>query len=408
AYWVGCSTGGRQAMVMSQNFPAYFDGIVAGDPVYDLQAISLSTVWGVDQIYDLSPGPYTTVPEPAPEAPAPIIYANFPASDQTLFETALLQTCDGLDGVADGVIDNLPACLKAFDPATATYISNGVVYPLQCPAAKDATCLSPAQIQAVMRINRGPRNARGQTIEVPAGLQAPDHVDATIEGYQYDAGFMSTASIPLRKIGRPGGAPGDYALGLNQFPYAWISPPNPSYDPLAFNFGTDLGLLSKATPVVSYSTSADISKFIARGNKIIWYHGLSDPGPPVLGTILYYREMAAQHGGIAAAQRFSRLYLVPNMGHCSGGPATDQFDMLTPLVQWVENGVSPGPVPATGTNFTPALYQVDFVPTAPTRTRPLCPYPQEARYTGPTGSGLTAGLASLSNYSCIMPPAPPH
>jgi hypothetical protein len=219
---------------------------------------------------------------------------------------------------------------------------------------------------------------------------------------------MSTASIPVRDIGGPTSPPGNYALGLGQFPYAWLSPPDPSYNTLTFNFAADLGRLTKASPVVSFSTSADISEFIRRGNKIIWYHGLSDPGPPVLGTILYYQTMAAQNGGVKAAQKFSRLYLIPNMGHCGGGPATDQFDMLTPLAQWVENGVAPGPVPAKGVNFTPAVYQANFLPAAPTRNRPLCPYPQEARYIGPTGPGLAAGLAVESNYACTLPSGPPR
>ncbi|HKM73820.1 MAG TPA: DUF2252 family protein [Stellaceae bacterium] len=105
----------------------------AGDPVYDLEAISLSEIWGVQQIYKLSPGPYTTVAEPAPQAAAPLIYNNFPVSDQSLFETALLQSCDALDGVADGVIDNLPACRATFDPATATYSSGGTVTHCSAP-----------------------------------------------------------------------------------------------------------------------------------------------------------------------------------------------------------------------------------------------------------------------------------
>lgn len=188
SYWVGCSTGGRQGMVMSQNFPQFFDGIVAGDPVYDTEAISLSEIWGVQQIYKLSPGPYATVALPAPQPAVPIIYNNFPVSDQSLFETALLQACDALDGVADGVIDNLPACLAPFDPATATYTSGGTVYPLQCPGAKNSTCLSPAQICAVKNIHRGPRTDLGQTVKAAAGAQAPDYVDNTALGYAYDGG----------------------------------------------------------------------------------------------------------------------------------------------------------------------------------------------------------------------------
>ena len=173
-------------------------------------------------------------------------------------------------------------------------------------------------------------------------------------------------------------------------PYIWIQPPDPSFDPLTFNFNSDLDRLNKNSVLVTYSTSLDIKKFTRRGGKIIWYHGLSDPGPPVLGTIRYYTEMAQQNGGLKAARKFSRLYPIPNMGHCSGGPATDQFDLLSPLVAWVEQGADPDPVVASGTNFTSP-------PT--TRIRPLCPYPEEARYIGSPGGDL----GNAGNYKCIEP-----
>jgi hypothetical protein len=405
SYWVGCSTGGRQGMVMSQNFPEYFDGIVAGDPVYDLQAIQLGAIWGLQQVINVyttaTPPlpPLTYVPGPSPESAQPLSGAAFPKSDQALFETALLQACDGLDGFVDGVIDNLPACQAIFDPATATYVSGGKTFSLQCSGAKDATCLSSPQIQAIKRINQGPRTTGGDPVFAPAGAEAKDHVDNTVLGYAYDGGYMTTVGIPARQFGSP---PGFFAAGLTEFPYAFISPANPSYDPLSFNLNFDTGLLSRSTPLVSYSTSLDISKFVNYGHKIIWYHGLSDPGPPVLATINYYNEMAKQHGGLQAAQNFSRLYPIPNMDHCSGGASTDQFDFLTPLVQWVENGAAPGPVVASGVNFTSTVYQVGFIAGPPTnapttRSRPLCPYPQEARYIGTT----TAGLSDAANYECI-------
>ena len=143
-------------------------------------------------------------------------------------------------------------------------------------------------------------------------------------------------------------------------------------------------------PLVTYSTSLDISKFKNRGGKIIWYHGVSDPGPPSLGTIEYYEELAARNGGIEETKSFARLFLVPNMGHCRGGPATDQFDMLTPLVAWVEHGAAPEAITATGTSFTVAPAR---------RSRPLCPYPQQVRYTGAPGGDLSVA----SNYACVMP-----
>jgi hypothetical protein len=329
SYWVGCSNGGLHGMVMSQNFPSFFDGIIAGDSSYDLEAVALSDLYGLEQIlnvYNANPSlpPLSDLPQPAPQPPAPILYPAFPVADQALLETALLQACDALDGVPDGVIDNLPACKAKFDPATATYTSGGA-----------------------------------------------------------------------------------NALAA-EFGYAFLSPQQPNFYARGFNFDTDLEKLNRNTPLVTYSTSVNIRRFVDYGHKIIWFHGLSDPGVPVLGTIKYYEEMAQQFGGLDQAQQFSRLYPVPNMGHCSRGPATDRFDLLTPLADWVENGTPPGPINATGVNFTPATYQVSFVQGPATRTRPLCPYPQQARFTGSVSviGGVPvatnqADLADPTKYQCI-------
>ena len=446
SYWVGCSTGGRQGMTMSQIHPSFFDGIVAGDPVYDQEAIGLSEAYGGAQILnvynydvannvnaDASPppiAPLTTIPQAAPEASAPHVYPAFPSSDQGLFETALLQACDALDGVTDGVIDNLPACQASFNPATATYVDyNGAlggppntIYPLQCTGAKNATCLSPQQIQAAIKINLGPRTSTGAVVRVPAGAVAQDPVTNVVQGYPYDGGWMTTVGIPARKIGTssPTSAPGDFGgntVGI--YGYSFIAPPAPAYFALSFNVDTDLNLLLPSAPSVTGSTSLDISHFVNYGHKIIWYHGLSDPGPPVSGTTLYYNQMAQQFGGLQAAQNFSRFYPVPNMDHCTGGATTDGFDFLTPLVDWVENGNAPGPVVATSgaAAFSATTYQVvgNYITGAPVnaplkRSRPLCPYPQQARFTGTTGvvNGVTVAspssqLASASSYTCIQP-----
>jgi hypothetical protein len=431
SYWVGCSTGGRQGMAMSETFPQYFDGIVAGDPVYDLQAIQLGSIWGIQNIlnvYETATPPLpslTFAPGPAPEAAEPIVGAAFPPSDQSLFETTLLQACDALDGVTDGVIDDMPACKAKFDPSSATYTDYAgalgpanTIYPLQCPGAKNATCLSSAQIQAIKNIHQGARTSGGQTIQAPAGAAAPDHVDNTVQGYAYDGGFMTTVGVPSRNIGTTSSPPGFFGAGLVQFPYAFISPANPTYNSLNFNLNTDSGLLSTSTPIITNSTSLDISKLVNYGHKIIWYHGASDPGPPFLGTLRYYQQMADQFGGLSNAQNFSRLYPVPNMDHCTGGATTDQFDMLTPLVNWVEKGTPPAGIPATGVNFNATTYQVvgnyitDTFVNAPTaRSRLLCPFPQQARFTGSTTlmQGVSvavnpADLANSANYTCIRPP----
>jgi feruloyl esterase len=449
SYWVGCSTGGRQGMVMSQNFPSFFDGIVAGDPVYDQEALGMSETNGVEAILNVyltnpaltPPGP-TMISQAAPEPSGPHLYPAFPSSDQSLFETALMQACDTLDGVADGVIDDVPACVAHFNPTTAMWTDYtgalgpvGATYPLQCTGAKNPTCLSPAQIQAAMQINRGPRS-NGSLVTAPAGATAPDPVSNVSQGYQYDGGWMATTGIPSRKIGTssPNSLPGDFSLGVGTFGYLFLSPKCPTCYTLEFNFNsmtlTQSGstyALAPYTPVVNYSTSLDISQFVHYGHKIIWYHGASDPGPPILGTQLYYQQMARQFGGLQRAQNFSRFYPVPNMDHCTGGPTTDGFDFLTPLVGWVENGTPPGAVVSSGKNFNAATYQVvgnyitnGFINAPTTRSRPLCPFPQQARFTGSTTvvngvpvASTPSDLANATNYTCIQPPGgepplPPH
>jgi len=336
----------------------------------------------VQAIQAITPAPIATLSNGSP-----ILYPALPVADQNLFTSALLAACDPLDGATDGVIDNAGACAAKFDPATFVF-ANG--QPLQCTGTKAATCLTAAQIDAIKKINQGPRDARGAPIKAPAGAAARTPINATIFGYLYDGGFMAPTGIPSRKVGTPTSTPGDFALGLGQVPYIWVTPANPEMNPLSFSFAKDLDRLNPSTPLVSYSASLDIAKFKDRGSKIIWYHGTSDPGPPVLGTIEYYKQLAARNGDFAQTQAFARLFLVPNMGHCRGGPATDQFDMLTPLVAWVEQGTAPERIIASGTNFTSA---------PAVRSRPLCPYPVEVRYTGTPGGDL----ASAANYACVAP-----
>jgi len=440
SYWVGCSNGGRQGMIMSQKYPSFFDGIVAGDPTYQHQAATLSQISGVQAMLDVylsnpeltPPGP-NMFPQAPPAPPGPHLYPAFPASDQGLFETALLQSCDALDGVTDGVIDNHPACWRKFEPTTATYVDYAgalgpanTTYPLQCAGAKNATCLSPAQIQAAKIINRGPRS-NGKLVLAPSGAIAPDPVSNVAQGYPYDGGWMTPQGIPTRKIGSssPSSLPGDFNLGVGRAGFTYLNPPCPECVTLNFDFSTltltqagKVYTLNAQSPYVSASTSLDISKFVDYGRKIIWYHGLSDPGPSPLGTQLYYQQMVQRHGGLQKAQRFSRYYTVPNMGHCTGGATTDGFDFLTPLVEWVENGKAPGPVPASGRNFTAANYQVvgnyitgGFVNAPTTRVRPLCAFPQQVRFTGNTTivNGVPvatnpADLADAGKYACIQPP----
>jgi tannase/feruloyl esterase len=399
SYFVGCSTSGRQGMAMTQLFPTYYDGVIAGDPFYLPPDISLSETWGLEQIISISP---------KDNSGNPIYTQGFPVSDQNLFTNAILAACDALDGLVDGVIDNPAAC--RFDPATFVFPSSGPygsIAPgqrLQCTAAKTPTCLTPAQVTAVKRIAQGPRTSSGQTIISPDGT--------LVSGYPFDGGFMQPSGIPTRDIGTPTSPPGNIGLGSGQLPLFWFTVPDPNYNPLTVNYDKDIGLVTARSPAVNNST--DISAFVDRGGKLIFYHGLSDSGPPWPYTAEYFHKVAERQGQrhppvvrasvggrddsndtIHQAGDFMKLYLVPNMGHCGGNASTDRFDMLTPMVNWIENGIAPDTVLATGVNFSSTLGTLTGLPT--TRSRPLCPYPQTLRYTGPDGGDIS----NATNYSCL-------
>ena len=222
---------------------------------------------------------------------------------------------------------------------------------------------------------------------------------ALLSGYPFDGGFMQPSGIPTRDIGTATTPPGNIGLGSGQLPLFWFTVPNPMYDPLTVNYNTDIGLVTAHSPAIDNST--DISAFTGRGGKLILYHGLSDSGPPWPYTVSYFHKVAERQGFgqhddmLRQAEDFMKLYLVPNMGHCGGNASTDQFDMLTPMVNWIENDTAPDTVVASGVNFSPVLGTLSGLPTM--RSRPLCPYPQTLRYTGPKGGNI----AAASNYSCI-------
>ena len=384
SYFVGCSTSGRQGMAMSQLFPQHYDGIVAGDPFYLPPDISLSETWGLEQIISVSPIVNGT----------PQYLQSFPLADQNLFTNAILAACDHLDGLVDGIIDNAAAC--KFDPARFIFPSSGVygsIAPgmsLQCTGAKTPTCLTPAQVNATKKIAQGPRTSNGDRIVSPDGT--------SLSGYPFDGGFMQPSGIPTRDIGTATSPPGNIGLGSGQLPLFWFATPDPTYNPLTVNYDTDIHLVTPASPAVNNST--DIKHFVRRGGKLIFYHGLSDSGPPWPYTLKYFRDVARRHGGLEHADDFMKLYLVPNMGHCSGNASTDNFDMLTPMVNWIENGVAPEEVVASGSRFPATLGTLTGLST--TRSRPLCPYPKTLRYSG------SGDITQATSYICVAPERAHH
>jgi tannase/feruloyl esterase len=379
SYFVGCSTSGRQGMAMSQRFPQHYEGIVAGDPFYLPPEISLSETWGLEHIIAVSPI----------VGGVPQYLQSFTLADQNLFTNAILAACDGVDGLVDGVIEDMKAC--TFDPATFVFPSSGPygsIAPgmaLQCTGDKTATCLSPAQLNAAKKIAEGPRTSNGERITTPDGT--------TLSGYPFDGGFMQPSGIPTRDIGTANSAPGNIGLGSGQLPLFWFATSDPTKNPLTIDYDSDIRLVTPASPAVN--NSRDIGPFINRGGRIIFYHGLSDSGPPWPYTQKYFHDVMTQNGGMAGAAKFMKLYLVPNMGHCSGNMATDSFDMLTPMVNWIENGVAPEEIVATGNRFMSMPLAGPYAGAGnATRSRPLCPYPKTLRYSG------SGDVAQASSYAC--------
>jgi feruloyl esterase len=319
-----------------------------------------------------------------------------------------IAACDGVDGLVDGVIEDMKAC--SFDPATFVFPSSGPYVsgtttdspkpgmPLQCTddglRAADGTiirpkspmpCLTSAQVTATKKIDEGPRTSNGERITTPDGT--------TLSGYPFDGGFMQPSGIPTRDIGTANSAPGNIGLGSGQLPLFWFATSDPTKNPLTIDYDNDIRLVTPASPAVN--NSRDISAFTGRGGKIIFYHGLSDSGPPWPYTQKYFHDVMTQNGGMAGASRFMKLYLVPNMGHCSGNMATDSFDMLTPMVNWIENGVAPEEIVATGNRFMPMPLAGPYAGLSnATRSRPLCPYPKTLHYNG------YGDVAQASSYAC--------
>src|SRR5690606_10914996 len=253
---------------------------------------------------------------------------------------ALLEQCDALDGQADGLIFNRSAC--DFDPRE-----------LACSARGGDACLADDKAEALAKAIAGPVNAAGLPVYVP---------------FPWDSGLDDTGSLPGLMLA--GGSPPEGGSGAD------MQSQNVDAEYLAY-MATDQS--------IGYSAEQyNVSSFIANGGKHIFFHGEGDAWFSANDTVRYFDRMAEANANIASVEDYARLYLMPGMGHCSGGAATvDTFDLLTPLVEWVESGKAPDAVVATGRSM-------------PDQSRPLCAYPEYAHYE----SGDPALAAS---YSCRAP-----
>ena len=324
SYFIGCSTGGREGMILSQRYPAVFNGIVSGDPAMRTGLSNLAIGQWIPVAYNQA--------APKEASGKPEIDKFLTDGDRKLFMDALMKQCDARDGVADGMIFDPLGC--DFDPAV-----------LACKPGQTDACIAPENVTAIKKAFAGPKNSYGTQV---------------YPGFLYDAG------ITMR-----GGVPGLLAMGKSGLfgPYT-----------TATELDVDKAALHASDPLVE-PASTNLSTFSLNGGKLIFFHGDSDPWFSPLDTLGYYRSLAATNGGSEKVAEWSRLFLVPGMAHCGGGPSLDDFDMLSAVVDWVEKGKAPDAVIATGKAF-------------PGRSRPLCAYPKHARYTG------TGDTQDASNFRC--------
>jgi feruloyl esterase len=319
SYFRGCSTGGREGLTEAALAPDDFDGIVAGDPAF-AGRLNIANTWDAQHLLRADGS------------------AVIPKDKLTVLHHAILDACDGLDGVKDGILMDPRAC-------------HFKVESIECRGGGEGPdCLSAEQVAAAEAVYDGPRNSRGERL--------------------YPGGSMFGAELSW------GTTPDSFSLpdGALRFLAFWPNPPL-SYTYRDFNFGTDLPKIEATLELydpVPPGGAPDLTAFKQRGGKLIVYHGWADGGVSPLNTLDYYAQVAHRQGGMEAARGWFRLFMVPGMFHCRGGNAPNTFDFMPAIMAWVEKGVPPDGVVATQKSPAGAII----------RQRPLYAYPEQAVFNG--------------------------
>ena len=348
SYYVGCSKGGQQGLMEAQRYPDDFDGLIAGNPANDWTRFYAGAhLW------------YS-------QAMLADVESWIPPSKLPALGNAVNNFCDAREGIEDGILMNPLAC--DFEPSQ-----------LQCPAGVDNdSCLTAKQVTAVEKIWSGVRDSSGELIFpglVPGG-------EAASGGW----GTWVTGSELFRSL---------HWLGGEGF-FRWFVFDDPDWDFTKFDYNADLQYaLEKVGPDVD-SNDPDLRPLRDSGAKLIVYHGWSDPDISPVASLNYYDRVvdviaedmpqADRSAALASTRDFYRLFMVPGMAHCSGGPGPDRFDALSALENWVERGIAPESLVARKIEGGEVV-----------RSRPLCPHPEVAVY---NGSGSTD---AAENFSCRVP-----
>jgi Tannase and feruloyl esterase len=353
SYFASCSNGGRQALMEAQRFPEDYDGIIAGAPANFWTHLLTAGAWDMQ----------ATQSDPASYIPA----AKIPA-----LSAAVLKACDALDGVSDGLINDPRAC--HFDPAS-----------LLCKEGDSNSCLTTPQVTALKKLYAGPTNSKGEKI-------FPGRVMGAEEG---------PGGWPLWITG---GAPGTSLMvqfTTNFFPDMVFD--DPKWDFKTFDFDSGVKIADEKQARNLNATDPNLKAFAKRGGKLIIYHGWNDPAISAYNTIDYYNSVVAAMGA-KDTNSFVRLFMVPGMQHCFGGPgpnvfgqggpatpADPQHSIYSALEQWVEKGTAPERIVATKSSS-------DMAPAQGVKmTRPLCAFPKVAQYKGSGDSNDEA------NFVCGEP-----
>ncbi len=366
SYIGGTSNGGRHTMVASTRTPEEFDGYLVGAPGFHLPKAAIAQLFGAQQyakVLDsegITPVMETSTTSNLDEA--------FSETERQLVADSILAQCDDLDGAEDGLVEDVEGCQNSFDLLTDVPT---------CVSGRDGTCLTAEQKSALIAIYAGARNSKGEELYNDWAWD-PGLISSGWSKWEFDASTSNRDPYSVAFTFMT--PPEDPSVADDTLGYA-----------LNFNMDTDAPKIFATSDIYTESAwsfmtpvnPTDLSVMRDRGAKMIVYHGNCDPVFSVQDTTDWYDELSAANDGDATD--FVRFFRVPGMSHSRGGIATDQFDALTALVDWVEYGVKPERILATarGDASNPGG-QNSEIPASwdPNRTRPLCPYPKIAVYNG--------------------------
>lgn len=323
SYFIGCGDGGRQGLMFAQRFPELFDGIVAQAPAMRASmGEAIAAAWAYQRLQEA--------------ATATGRAHALSARQLRRVADEVLDRCDAADGLADGLVSDTALC--RINPRRLLCAAGA-------PQDDDSGCLQAAQAQALTRVMNGPEANDGRPLHL---------------GWPWDPGIGSTAWLAALQSPPP-----TISAAL---PFVYATPPDATLTLPTFDFERDPLRLLAAHRLLGSADDVLLRPFLQRGGKLMLIHGMADPVVSALQTIDYQQRANAAHGAVAAA-RFVRTFLVPGMNHCHGGPATDAFDGLAAIVDWVESQKAPDAMFARGSGTLPGTMQ-----------RPLCTYPKISRY----------------------------